>query len=75
VAASALTAVGLPELITQDLQEYESRALQLAREPERLRELRLRLAQQRDRSPLFDTRAYCQHLENAFNEIDAAAQA
>jgi protein O-GlcNAc transferase len=75
VAASALTAVGLPELITQDLQEYESRALQLAREPERLRELRLRLAQQRDRSPLFDTRAYCQHLENALCEIDAAAQA
>ena len=75
VAASALTAVGLPELITQDLQEYERRALQLAREPQRLRELRLRLAQQRDGSPLFDTRAYCQHLENAFYQIDAAAQA
>ena len=66
VAASALTAVGLPELITQDLQEYASRALQLAGEPERLRELRLRLAQQREGSPLFDTRAYCQHLENAY---------
>jgi predicted O-linked N-acetylglucosamine transferase (SPINDLY family) len=69
VAASALTAVGLPELITQDLQEYEDRALQLAREPQRLRELRLRLAQQRDGSPLFDTRGYCQHLEEAFRAM------
>jgi protein O-GlcNAc transferase len=81
VAASALTAVGLPELITQSLQEYEERALQLAREPERLTELRQRLARQRlgaqpvggqplaarrEQSPLFDTQTYCQHLESAF---------
>jgi predicted O-linked N-acetylglucosamine transferase (SPINDLY family) len=69
VAASALTAVGLPELITQDLQEYEHRALQLAREPGRLTELRQRLARQREHSPLFDTHAYCQHLESAFREM------
>jgi predicted O-linked N-acetylglucosamine transferase (SPINDLY family) len=69
VAASALTAVGLPELITQDLQEYEHRAVQLAREPERLRELRQRLAAQRQRSPLFDTHTYCQHLEGAYLEM------
>jgi predicted O-linked N-acetylglucosamine transferase (SPINDLY family) len=66
VATSVLTAVGLPELITRDLQEYESRALQLAGEPERLKELRLRLAQHRERSPLFDTGAYCKHLEDAY---------
>ena len=47
VAASALTAVGLPELITQDLHEYERLALQLAREPGRLTELRQRLAGRR----------------------------
>jgi predicted O-linked N-acetylglucosamine transferase (SPINDLY family) len=28
--------------------------------------LRLRLAQHRERSPLFDTRAYCKHLEDAY---------
>lgn len=63
-AASALTTAGLTELITKDLQEYESRAVQLAREPERLRALRQRLAEQR--SPLFDTAGYCRHLEDAF---------
>jgi len=66
VATSVLTAAGLPELITRDLQEYESRALQLAGEPERLKELRLRWAQHREHSPLFDTRAYCKHLEDAY---------
>jgi predicted O-linked N-acetylglucosamine transferase (SPINDLY family) len=89
VAASALTAVGLPELITQSLQEYEHLALQLAREPGRLAELRQRLAGlrpggqglggqqlagqksagQRERSTLFNTHAYCQHLEKAYLEM------
>jgi len=63
-ATSVLTTAGLPELIAKDLQEYESRALQLAREPERLRALRQRLNEQR--SPLFDTSAYCRHLEDAY---------
>ena len=67
VATSVLTAAGLPELITSDLQEYESRALQLARDSELLRAMRARLTQQS--SPLFDTRAYCKHLEEAYADL------
>ena len=66
VATSVLTAVGLPELITKDLQEYENRALQLARAPQRLQVLRDRLAREGKRSALFDTRAYCRNLEQAY---------
>jgi predicted O-linked N-acetylglucosamine transferase (SPINDLY family) len=66
VAASALTAVGLPELVTSSLEEYERVALDLARRPERLRELRSRLARHRSRAPLFDTSGYCSHLETAY---------
>jgi protein O-GlcNAc transferase len=69
VAASALRAVGLPELITHTLEEYERTALELCREPERLRQLRAKLAQQRVGSPLFDTNAYCRDLENVFRSI------
>ncbi len=65
-AASALTAVGLPELITHSLQEYEAKALELARRPELLRGLRERLARQRVSSPLFDTAGYCRELESAY---------
>jgi len=62
-AGSVLTTAGLPELITKDLQEYEDRALQLARDPSQLQALRQRLTRQ---SALFDTRAYCRNLETAY---------
>ncbi len=66
VAASALTAVGLPELITSSLAEYEQRALELAREPGRLQALRAHLERQRSTSPLFDCAGYARHLECAY---------
>jgi protein O-GlcNAc transferase len=66
VAASALTAAGLPELITHSLEEYERLALDLARRPERLQEFRARLARQRSSAPLFDTSGYCRGLETAY---------
>ena len=66
VAASALTAVGLPELITRSLADYERKALELARHPERLVELRGRLASQRTSAPLFDTGRFTRHLEIAY---------
>jgi protein O-GlcNAc transferase len=66
VAASALTAVGLPELIAGNLEEYERKALELARTPERLAELRRKLARQRQVAPLFDTAHHCRELERAY---------
>jgi len=66
VAASALSAVGLPELITHTLEEYEAKALELLREPQRLRGLREKLVRQRPSAPLFDTAAYTRHLERAY---------
>jgi protein O-GlcNAc transferase len=64
-AASVLTALELPELITHTLEDYERRALELAGNPELLESLRARLAQGR-RGPLFDTNRYCRELELAF---------
>jgi predicted O-linked N-acetylglucosamine transferase (SPINDLY family) len=40
VASSLVTAAGLPEFVTTDLQEYESRALALARDPAELQSAR-----------------------------------
>jgi predicted O-linked N-acetylglucosamine transferase (SPINDLY family) len=52
-------------LITHTLEDYERRALELARNPEFLEGLRARLAQGR-RGPLFDTKRFCRELERAF---------
>jgi len=63
VAASLLTAAGLPELIAQTAEDYEALALALARDPQRLKDLRDRLAASRARSPLFDTPRQARDLE------------
>jgi predicted O-linked N-acetylglucosamine transferase (SPINDLY family) len=68
VAASLLTAVGLLELITTSLDEYEALALRLAREHELLSSLRSRLATNRLTYPLFDTEHHARHVEAALHE-------
>jgi predicted O-linked N-acetylglucosamine transferase (SPINDLY family) len=66
VCASLLHAVGLPELVTQTEQDYAAVALELARDPLRLAELRARLAANRLTHPLFDTALHTRRLEAAF---------
>ncbi len=66
VAASLLHAVGLPELVTESLDEYQARALELATTPDRLGDLRARLARNRTTHPLFDTERFRRHLESAY---------
>jgi predicted O-linked N-acetylglucosamine transferase (SPINDLY family) len=66
VAGSLLQAVGLPELITGSLADYEALALRLAREPERLAALRQKLARHRTTLPLFDTARFARHVEAAY---------
>lgn len=73
MAGSLLTAVGLPELITHDLEDYERKALELTREPQQLRALRGRLAENLPRSALFDTRRFCRHLEAAYRSMHERA--
>jgi protein O-GlcNAc transferase len=69
VAASLLQAIGLPELVTNNLGEYEERAFELATHPERLQDLRVRLAHNRSTWPLFDTVRFCRHIESAYTTM------
>lgn len=71
VAASLLQAVGLPELVTHSLSEYEALALALARDPSRLGSLRARLAVNRREAPLFDTARFCRQLEATLLDLRA----
>jgi len=69
VGASLLTALGLPELIADSLEDYESIALDLARHPQKMTSLREKLAVLRGTSPLFDTARYTRHLESAYTAM------
>ena len=66
VAASLLQAIGLPELVTHSLEEYEALAVRLATRPVELAGLRAKLADHRLRMPLFDTERFTRHLERAY---------
>ncbi|HYS47103.1 MAG TPA: tetratricopeptide repeat protein, partial [Rhizomicrobium sp.] len=66
VAASLLETMGLPELVTRNLQDYESLALALAREPARLADLRARCGENRLTSPLYDTDGFRKNIEAAY---------
>jgi predicted O-linked N-acetylglucosamine transferase (SPINDLY family) len=66
MAGSLLRAVGLPELITHSIPDYEALALKLASHPTMLRELRDKLAANRPTAPLFDIERFRHHIESAY---------
>jgi predicted O-linked N-acetylglucosamine transferase (SPINDLY family) len=64
VAGSQLVAIGLPELATTRLTDYETLALALAREPTLLRQYKDRLRVNRDTHPLFDMVGFTRALDD-----------
>jgi protein O-GlcNAc transferase len=75
VAASLLNAVGLPELITRNSEEYEQRAIEIANHPETLSAMKKTLAENRLRKPLFDTKLITRQIEAAYVAMYARYQA
>lgn len=69
VAGSLLHAVGLKELVTTSLAQYEDLALALARDRQRLSALHQHLVRGRERLPLFDTPRFCGQLEEAYRQM------
>jgi predicted O-linked N-acetylglucosamine transferase (SPINDLY family) len=66
VAASLLNTIGLPELITNTQEEYEALAIELALNQNKLAEIKLKLANNRLTTPLFDTPLFTKNLETAY---------
>lgn len=69
MAGSLLRAVGLPELITTALPEYEELAVGLAAERRRLAEIRQRLAENRLGSALFDTPRFVRAFDDLLESV------
>ncbi|MEL7318341.1 MAG: tetratricopeptide repeat protein [Pseudomonadota bacterium] len=67
VAASALEAIGLPELITSTDEAYEALIIELATDETQRRAIREKLAAARSTAPLFDTARYTRHLEAGYD--------
>jgi predicted O-linked N-acetylglucosamine transferase (SPINDLY family) len=66
VAGSVLMSAGLRDLVTDNPQDFERLAIDLATNPGRLGDLRRRVREGRDSCPLFDTPRFVRNLENAY---------
>jgi protein O-GlcNAc transferase len=69
VSASLLKAIGLPELITHSIEEYQELAVRLSRTPSELRSTRHKLEKNRFTEPLFDTPRFAKNLERGYQEM------
>jgi protein O-GlcNAc transferase len=69
VSASVLKAVGLPDLITRDLEEYKHLAIRLANNQKQLHIVSNTLAKSRLVKPLFDTPRFVLNLEKAYKAM------
>lgn len=69
MSASILTAVGLEELIAEDLKQYENLAITLATDGNRFKALREKLERNKLAYPLFDTNRFVRDLEYSFQKM------
>jgi len=69
MAGSLLSAVGLPDLITFSLAEYEQRAIQIGSNPARAASYKRYLREQGHDSPLFDMPAVVRGMEDEFERM------
>lgn len=75
MCGSLLTAVGLPDLITESLADYERLAVQIGRSPARAASYKRYLAEHGRSSALFDIPAIVRDLERQFAHLAAQARA
>jgi len=69
VAASLLTAIDLPELITSTQSAYEAQAIELAHNPDKLASIKEKLAQNRSSTQLFNTSLFTKNIEAVYTKI------
>lgn len=69
LGASVLNNMGLTEVLAESVEEYERKAIELARETGRLSSLRSSLRQRMRSSPICDTRTFARDVEAAFRAM------
>ena len=65
-AASIISAVNLPEMITKTNEEYESLAIELAENPKKYKVIKEKLAKNLHNAPLFNTPLFVKNLESTY---------
>jgi protein O-GlcNAc transferase len=71
VAASLLHAIGLPELVTHSMADYEALAVALVADRPRLAALKAKLLANQKTHALFDTERFCHNMEATLLQLHA----
>ena len=66
VSASLLQALGMPELIALNQEDYEKKAIELGNNIKKVEELKLKLKENKSTQPLFNINLYSRNLEKLF---------
>jgi predicted O-linked N-acetylglucosamine transferase (SPINDLY family) len=74
MAGSVLMALGLPELVSKDWQEYEEKAVRVGLEEGYAKSLKEKLERNRKGSPLFDTQRLTHNMERAYEQMHHRVQ-
>jgi predicted O-linked N-acetylglucosamine transferase (SPINDLY family) len=69
MGASIVSALNLPELITNSLEEYEALAIELATHPEKMQAIKDKLASNLTTAPLYNTKLFVKNLESAYTTM------
>ena len=69
MGSSIVNAVNLPELITNSQEDYESLAIELATNPDKLRVIKEKLAGNLTKAPLYDTKLFVKNIESAYTQM------
>lgn len=69
VSESILSAAGLTELVAADLDAFQELAIEVAGDEGKIRRLKEKVAEARQSSPLFDTKAFVRYFERGLEEI------
>ena len=69
MGASILNSINLPELITNSLEEYESLAIELASNPDKLKKIKDKLQSNLTTAPLFNTPLFTKNIESAYTQM------
>jgi len=69
ISNSMLHAICMGDMVCADLEKYERRAIELGRNPSARSELRNRLHDNRDTTPLFNVERFTRHLERAYETM------
>ena len=75
MAGSLLRAIGMPEMATASMTDYEALANKLARNPDLMTSTKMKLADNRFNQPLFNTQLFTRHIEAAYTAMYERYQA